>query len=116
MRLFSFFLLLPALLLADMPEAMGPGDFKISFFKTLGTITVCLVAIFVALLLFKRLANKKFFDLNQQHHIKIIERRPISQKSVLYLIQVGNEQILIAESQIEVRSLSAVESQDLKKV
>ena len=111
-RLFFFFY--PALLMADAPEVLTPGDFKISFFKTLLSMALCLAAILVALWFVKRFANKKFFNLNDQHNIKIIERRPISPKSVLFLVQIGNKQVLIAESQLEVRALTSPESAPLK--
>jgi flagellar biosynthetic protein FliO len=100
-----FFLLYPTFALADAPEVLTPGDFKISFFKTLLSMGLCLGAILVALWFVKRFANKKFFSLNNEHHIKIIERRPISPKSVLFLVQIGDKQILIAESHLEVRGI-----------
>lgn len=116
MRFKAFFYLFFSLAL---PYALGaeemapsleldPGDFKISFFKTLAVIAFCLVLIFLALWFFKRFANQKFFSLNEAHHIKIIEKRPISPKSILYLIQVGDRQIVIAESQLEVRALQEI--------
>ena len=105
--LFLFSLLPYALGADEITPALdlSPGHFKISFFKTLAVIAFCLILIFLALWFFKRFANQKFFNLNEAHHIKIIEKRPISPKSILYLIQVGNRQIVIAESQLEVRAI-----------
>ncbi len=55
--------------------------------------------------MFKRLSQSRVKQQNYMKSIKILEKRPISPKSILYLIEVAGKQILIAESQIEVRTI-----------
>jgi flagellar biogenesis protein FliO len=49
--------------------------------------------------------------MNSGRSIKILERRPLSAKSILYIIEVEGKKILVSESQFEVRTLSPVDEQ-----
>ena len=49
--------------------------------------------------------------INNNKSIKILERRTLSPKSALYLIEVNNEKVLISESHVEVRPIQALEIQ-----
>ena len=64
---------------------------------------------FVTVSLFRRVGKSKLFASNSLHHIKILERRPLSSKTILYLIDLAGKQILVAESQLEVRSLGQID-------
>ncbi len=66
----------------------------------LGLIGFILLTIFIL----KKFVSQKTFQLNRERHIKVIERRPLSAKTSLYLVQVGSQKILLTESQLEVRS------------
>ncbi len=79
-------------------------DYGSAFFKMMSALVVLLLAIILVMWLFKSIARGKFRR-HTSSCIEIIERRPLSQKSMLYLIEVDGARILLAESSLEVRPL-----------
>lgn len=69
-------------------------------FLLLGLIIVVLATIY----LLKRFATNRNLTTNRVSYIKVIERRSISPKTTLYLVELGNRKILFSESQFELRS------------
>jgi flagellar biogenesis protein FliO len=41
--------------------------------------------------------------------VNVIERRALSPKTMLYVVEIGNKKVLISESQLEVRTLANYE-------
>ncbi|MEC8306278.1 MAG: flagellar biosynthetic protein FliO [Chlamydiota bacterium] len=66
----------------------------------LGGITIWLV---------RKIGNDRMKTFNHLKSIKIVERRPLSAKSMLYLVEVGGKQVLLAESQLEVRRITSID-------
>lgn len=97
-----------------MPDPFDGVDYKTAFFKTLLWIICILAAVFFLLWLLKRLSNKRFLSLNHNNYVKIIEKRPLSPKTLLYVIEIGHKHFLIAESQLEVRLLSSIQQESLQ--
>lgn len=60
--------------------------------------------VLLAIFILKRISSQRTFQMNREKYIKIIERRPLSPKTSIYLIQVGDQKIVLTESQVEVRS------------
>ncbi|MCF7806299.1 MAG: flagellar biosynthetic protein FliO [Simkaniaceae bacterium] len=88
---------------------LDPQNFKVTFFKTLTLIVLALGIVFFLLWLVKRFSNQRFSSLNHQKHIKIIEKRPISPKTMLYVVEIAGSHLLVAESQLEIKLLSKLE-------
>jgi len=59
--------------------------------------------------MFKKISKGRFRSFNYLKSVKILEKRPLSPKSMLYLIEVGGKQVLIAESQFEVRTVATLD-------
>lgn len=76
---------------------------------TLGGLVFLVVATFWIL---RRLGKGKFKMGAAGRSVNIIDRRPLSPKTMLYIVEVEGKQILVSESQLEVRTLSI---QELKK-
>lgn len=109
-----FFLTLLADTIENAPpvhQEIAPATFSYehALVKMLITLGVLIVFIFLAVWSLKRLSRAKWMGGGTSRKIQILEKRPLSQKSMLYLISVGGKHILIAESQLEVRALSTVE-------
>lgn len=85
------------------------STFKKAFYKTLSILFAGIILVFLGIWLFKKLTGSKMYSGNNLRTIKILEKRPISPKSILYLIEVGGQKILISESQFEVRTISELE-------
>jgi flagellar biogenesis protein FliO len=87
--------------LTSLPEV----EFKSVFFKMLFTLIALVILIVVSFYFFKRFSKMKFSSQNQNSNIKIIEKRVLSPKSILYLIEADGKKSLISESHLEVRKI-----------
>ncbi len=56
----------------------------------------------------KRMGKGKL-RLGSNRTIQILEKRPLSPKTVLYIVEIEGKQVLISESQLEVRALTTIE-------
>ena len=83
--------------------------------KMVLTFLALLILFGVSYWLMKRVGRNRMTNMNNLKAIKIRERRPISPKTTLYLIELSGKEILIAESQHEVRALSTYEWPDEEK-
>lgn len=88
------------------PEA--PPSYEATFVKMILSLGALLVLIFLTVWALKRLSSGRLRFMNQGMGIKILEKRPLSPKSVLYLVEIGGQKVLISESQLEVRKITDV--------
>jgi flagellar protein FliO/FliZ len=87
-----------------------PVSYEGAFIKMLLTLGGLVVLIFLTVWLLRRLSQGRLLGgSGASRSIKILEKRALSPKSVLYLIEVGGKQVLIAESHLEVRRLETIE-------
>ncbi len=91
-----------------MPEAIK--GYEGAFLKMILTFVALIVGVFFTVWALKRLSRGHLKNLNANRAIKILEKRPLSPKTMLYLVEIGEKQTLIAESQLEVKSLVTFES------
>ena len=70
---------------------------------------------FVVFFLFKKFSSQRMTQSNHFRSIKILEKRAISPKSMLYLVEIGGKKILLAESQLEIRNVSNLEWIEIEK-
>ena len=80
-------------------------DYQGAFIKMFVVLGLLLTLISVTIWLIKRLMKNRAEVANNHKIIQVIEKRILSPKSILYLIEVDNQKILISESQLEVRPL-----------
>ncbi len=80
-------------------------DYGQAFFKMLLTLFGLLILIILTIWVLKRLSHGKLGGINKGKTIQILEKRAISAKSALYLIEVEGTRLVVAESQLEVRPL-----------
>lgn len=76
-----------------------------SIAKAILSIVGVLVLILVTVWFLRRLANKRPLGMGNHRHIKILEKRLLSPKTSLYLIEVAGRQTLIAESMLDIEVL-----------
>jgi flagellar protein FliO/FliZ len=101
--------------LQDHQEAAPGNTFEKSFMQTLLVLIGLLLLILFGVWLIKKFSGSRMRQVNAGKTIKILERRPLSHKSMLYLIDIRGKQILLAESQLEVRPISNLEWIDEEK-
>lgn len=80
-----------------------------SFIRVIASLVGLVLLVVATFFILKRLGRGRFGKVSSDKSIHILERRPLSPKSILYLIQVDDKKVLISESQLEVRALTSIE-------
>ena len=91
------------------PIDMVPG-YEGAFLKMFLVLIALVVGIFFTVWILKKLSQGRWANGNNSRSIKIVEKRPLSQKTMLYIIDVDGQQSVIAESQLEVKHLMNLET------
>lgn len=87
----------------EIAQDYKPVEFKGAFFKMLFWLAVLIFFAFLTFYMFKKLSHSRLETANQNKAIKILEKRALSPKTVLYLVEYNNKKILIGESQNELK-------------
>ena len=93
----------------DRPQ---PPTYEGAFLKMILVLLLLLFVIFFGIWVVRRLSRSRLHMFKEPKHIRIIDRRPLSAKTALYLIEIGNKRVLVAESQLEVKGLATTELTD----
>lgn len=88
------------------PEVMP--TYEGAFLKMFLTLLALVVGIFVTVWILKRMAQGRFSS-GGGKAIRILEKKPLSPKTMLYVVEVDGKQTLISESQFEVRKLASLD-------
>ncbi len=83
-----------------------PPSYEHALGKMLLTLFGLIILILLTVWIMRRLSAGRLGRTNTDHAIKILEKRALSPKSMLYLLEVEGKHVLISESQLEVRALS----------
>lgn len=99
----------------DLESTTPPGsDLGATFLKMMLTFAVLILLLFGTYWVIKRLIRTRLQSGGSTAAIHILEKKMLSPKTMLYLIEVDNKKILMAESQLEIKRLEsfAVEIQN----
>ena len=80
-----------------------------AFIKTIVVLVGLLILVILTVWMFKKISHGRLRSFNYMKSIKILEKRPLSPKSMLYLVEVGGKQVLLAESQLQVKSVATLD-------
>jgi len=89
-------------------ETLSPlqsTDMGFVLIKMLLAMTSIVIFLFIAYWVLRRLIQNRFQKGNSKQTIVVLEKKMVSQKTVLYLIEVEGKKILFAESHLEIRTL-----------
>lgn len=84
-----------------------------AFIKMILTLGGLLLLVFLTLWALRKISHGRVGNFGSQKKIKIIEKRPLSPKTVLYLLELDGKQVFISESQLEVRSILNLSESEL---
>jgi flagellar biogenesis protein FliO len=85
---------------------LPPGDYGAAFVKMFLTL-IALIALFgLTVWLIKRLIRSRLEKGSGEQLIQILEKKMISPKTMLYVVELEGKRILLAESHLEVRPVS----------
>lgn len=109
MKKICLFLVLSAFLQAEDATILEHApSYEGTLIKMLTTLAGLLILVFLTLWLLKKISSGRFGGSNTSKKIVILEKRPLSPKTLLYLVELEGKKILISESQLEVRMLPQV--------
>ncbi len=91
------------------PAASQSPSYEGAFIKMIVTLFVLILFVFLTFWVIRRLGQGRLRGFGSSRSIRVIERKPLSPKSMLYLVEIGHKKFLIAESQLEVRRLGTIE-------
>ncbi|MBX7065689.1 MAG: flagellar biosynthetic protein FliO [Parachlamydiales bacterium] len=80
-----------------------PGDLGATFAKMFITLIVLVALLFITYWFLRRLIQNRLQKGVGNSSIQILEKRMISPKTMLYLIEVEGKKTLIAESHLEIK-------------
>lgn len=108
MYFFIFALISQKLFGAELPpfplEEPSPPDiaqdnrFLAEFFYMLLMLGMLIGVVLLASHLIKRMTSSRMESLNTTSSIKILERRPLSQRSQIYLVEIEDKKFVLAEN------------------
>lgn len=96
-----------------LPKTENMPSYEGAFIKMLLTLGGLLALVFLTIWLLKKMTNGRFGSLGTQKKIHILEKKPLSPKTLLYLIEIDGKKALISESQLEVRTLLPLTEEEM---
>lgn len=94
----------------DPAEAIPPStsaDMGATFAKMLLTFAVLILLLFGTYWFIRRLIRFRLQKGVGAHSIQVLEKKMISTKTMLYLVEVENKKVLLAESHLEIKRIES---------
>jgi flagellar biogenesis protein FliO len=90
----------------DIPEEpLTESHFLAEFLYMMFMLGLLIGAVLFATWFLKRMVNTRLTQLNESSNIKVIEKRTLSPKSSLYLLEIDGKEIILAESPTQIIQL-----------
>lgn len=83
------------------------GELGAAFIKMVLALAIVLILLFASYWFLRRLIQNRLQKGERDAAIQILEKRMLSPKTILYLVEVDNKKILLAESQLEIKRLES---------
>lgn len=87
------------------PDITQDNRFLAEFFYMLLMLGMLIGVVLFASYLIKRMTSTRIESLNTTSSIKILERRALSQRSQIYLVEIEDKKFMIAESPTAITAL-----------
>lgn len=98
--------------LVQTSTQLQPGDLGAAFIKMFLSLIFLVVLLFLSYWFLKRFIQNRFQKGGGDGAIQILEKRMISPKTMLYLVEVDKKRVLFSESHLEVKRLENFELSD----
>lgn len=93
--------------IAETAAPLPHTDMAMTLIKMLLTLLALALLLFGSFWFLRRLIQNRLQKGIGKQSIDILEKRMISPKTMLYLVQVENKKILVAESHLEIKALES---------
>lgn len=90
-------------------QMVQTGDLGAAFAKMFLSLTVLVLLLVVSFWFLRRLIQNRMQKGGSDASIRVLEKRMISPKTMLYLVEVDRKKILLAESHLEIKRLESFE-------
>ncbi len=87
----------------EVSQEYKPVEYKWAFLKMLFWLAVLIFFFILTFYMLKKMSHSRITAANQNKKIKILEKRALSPKTAIYLVEYENKKILIGESQNELK-------------
>jgi flagellar protein FliO/FliZ len=77
-------------------------EFKGAFIKMMLSLLAVIVLGIITFIMFKRITRTRFIQANNNMAIKVLEKRVLSPKSIIYLVEYEGVKALVSESHLDV--------------
>lgn len=96
----------------DQPFDLGAPavSYQGAFVKMMMTLLGLILLIIISVWMLRRVSQGRMKQMNYGRSIKVLERRPLSAKSVLYLVEISGKKVVVSESQLEVRTIATLDT------
>ncbi|CAM0117354.1 flagellar biosynthetic protein FliO [Rhabdochlamydiaceae symbiont of Dictyostelium giganteum] len=94
--------------IAPLPEL---PSYEWAFVKMLFTLILLIGSLIAVVAFLKRVAPGRFNGTLDSSSLKLLEKKALSSKTMLYLLDIEGKQVLIAESQLEVKVISQLNAE-----
>ncbi len=85
-------------------------SYESTFIRMLVTLLGLVFLVFATFWILRRMGGGKF-KMGSSKSITILEKRALSPKSMLYIVEIENKRVLISESQVEVRAITPLDGE-----
>jgi flagellar biogenesis protein FliO len=93
----------------DAPPQYPQSDLGAAFLKMLLSLILLISLLVMTLWFIRKILQQRLEKGNENQSIQILEKRVLSPKTILYLIEVDGKRTLIAESQLEIRRIDTIQ-------
>ena len=90
---------------------LSPGDYGAAFMQMFLTLIAVVLLLWATVWFLRYIIQRRLQKGSGAQSILVLERRVLSPKSMLYLVEVEGKRILVAESQVEVRRLAEIQEE-----
>lgn len=91
-------------------QTIPDTQYQTTFWKMILILFALIGLMIISVWLFKRISKVKITQANAYKTIKILEKRVLSPKSMLYIIEVDGKKIILSESHLEVKKIKDLDS------
>jgi len=81
------------------------SSYEHALIKMILTLGGLLLLVFLTLWVLRKLSNGRMGGFGTPKKIKVLEKRPLSPKTVIYLLELNGKEVFVAESQLEVKTI-----------
>jgi flagellar biogenesis protein FliO len=111
LRIFLLLALMPILLLAEETVPMEDYNFVTEFVRMISILGAMIGVLLLVAWGLKRVMNTRMEQINETSNIRIIERRALTPKANLYLLEVEGKKMVVAESPAGIHHLTNFETE-----